>query len=42
LLVADKVTDLKEGAKMAAESIDSGAAKRAVTKLAQITSEVTA
>ncbi|MFT5868428.1 MAG: anthranilate phosphoribosyltransferase [Paracoccaceae bacterium] len=42
LLVADRVTDLKEGAKMAAESIDSGAAKRAVTKLAQITSEVTA
>ncbi|MCW1952168.1 MAG: anthranilate phosphoribosyltransferase [Octadecabacter sp.] len=37
LLVAGKVEDLKAGANMAAESIDSGAAKRAVETLAKIT-----
>jgi anthranilate phosphoribosyltransferase len=38
LLVADKAADLREGAAMAAESIDSGAAKRAVETLARVTS----
>jgi anthranilate phosphoribosyltransferase len=37
LLVAGKVEGLKAGAKLAAESIDSGAAKRAVETLAKIT-----
>jgi len=37
LLVAGKVEGLKAGARMAAESIDSGAAKRAVETLAKIT-----
>ncbi|RYG92372.1 anthranilate phosphoribosyltransferase [Loktanella sp. IMCC34160] len=37
LLVAGKVESLKDGAKLAAESIDSGAAKRAVETLARIT-----
>lgn len=38
LLIAGKVDDLKAGAVMAAQSIDSGAAKRAVETLARITS----
>ncbi len=38
LVVADKAADLKEGVAIAAESIDSGAAKRAVDALAKITS----
>jgi len=38
LLVAGKVEGLKAGAAMAAESIDSGAAKRAVETLAKVTS----
>ncbi len=33
LIVADKVTNLKDGAKMAAEAIDCGAAKRGLEKL---------
>ncbi len=37
LLVAGKVDDLKAGVEQAAESIDSGAAKRAVETLARIT-----
>lgn len=37
LLVAGKVEGLKAGARMAAESIDSGAAKKAVETLAKIT-----
>lgn len=37
LLVAGKVDSLKDGATLAAESIDSGAAKRAVETLARIT-----
>ncbi len=37
LVVADKVSDLKSGAEMAAESIDSGAAKARVEALARIT-----
>ncbi|MEL6958287.1 MAG: anthranilate phosphoribosyltransferase [Pseudomonadota bacterium] len=37
LLVAGKVEGLKAGAKLAAESIDSGAAKRAVETLAKVT-----
>ena len=37
LLVAEKVSDLRQGAEMAAESIDSGAAKSKVEGLAQIT-----
>ena len=37
LLVAGKVEGLKAGAKLASESIDSGAAKRAVETLAKIT-----
>ena len=37
LLVAGKVENLKTGAKLAAQSIDSGAAKTAVEKLAKIT-----
>lgn len=39
LLVADEVSDLKEGVAKAAESIDSGAAKSKVEALARITSE---
>ena len=38
LVVADKAGDLKEGVAMARESIDSGAAKKAVETLARITS----
>jgi anthranilate phosphoribosyltransferase len=38
LIVADKAADLKEGVAIAAESIDSGAAKKAVDALAKITS----
>ncbi|MFC0202319.1 anthranilate phosphoribosyltransferase [Paracoccus rhizosphaerae] len=37
LLVAGKVTDLRDGAAMAAESIDSGAARERLTALAQVT-----
>ena len=39
LVVADKAASLSEGAEMARESIDSGAAKRALEILARITSE---
>ena len=39
LLVAGKVESLREGVALARESIDSGAAKRAVDTLARITSE---
>lgn len=39
LLVAGTVSDLKDGAKLAAESIDSGAAKGKITALAKLTSE---
>ncbi len=38
LLVAGKAADLKEGTAMAIESIDSGAAKRAIEALARVTS----
>ena len=38
LVVAEKVKTLPEGAEMAAESIDSGAAKRAIEALARVTS----
>ncbi|CUH65621.1 MAG: anthranilate phosphoribosyltransferase [Pseudomonadota bacterium] len=38
LIVADKVSTLKEGVEIAAESIDSGAAMKAVTTLAAVTS----
>jgi anthranilate phosphoribosyltransferase len=38
LVVADKAADLKSGVEIAAESIDSGKAKRAVERLAAITS----
>lgn len=38
LIVADKVDNLKDGAAMAADSIDSGKAKKAVADLARITS----
>ena len=38
LVVADKASDLKEGAEMAAQSIDSGAAKGKLTQLAELTS----
>jgi anthranilate phosphoribosyltransferase len=37
LVVADKVSDLKSGAEMAAESIDSGAAEARVEALARVT-----
>ncbi len=37
LLVAEKVTDLRDGARMAAESIDSGAAKARLVALSQVT-----
>ncbi|MCP5037061.1 MAG: anthranilate phosphoribosyltransferase [Rhodobacteraceae bacterium] len=37
LIVADKVSDLKDGAEMARESIDSGAALAKIKSLAQIT-----
>jgi anthranilate phosphoribosyltransferase len=40
LVVADKVADLKAGAEMAAESIDSGAAKAKVEALARVTQGV--
>ncbi|MGJ8604843.1 MAG: anthranilate phosphoribosyltransferase [Marivita sp.] len=39
LVVADKVSDLKTGAEMAAESIDSGAARARVAALARITQQ---
>ncbi len=39
LMVAGKVNDLKSGAKMAADSIDSGAAKRKIAALAKATNE---
>jgi len=39
LVVADKVSDLKQGVDLARESIDSGAALRAVETLARITQE---
>ena len=39
LLIAGRASDLREGAAMAAEAIDSGAARRKVTDLARITSE---
>ena len=38
LMVADKVKTLSEGVEMAAESIDRGAAKRAIEALARVTS----
>jgi anthranilate phosphoribosyltransferase len=38
LIVADKVDDLKSGVEMAAESIDSGAAKAKIEALAALTS----
>lgn len=41
LVVADKVTSLKDGVALAAESIDSGAAKAKVQGLATLTSEAT-
>ncbi len=41
LVVAEKANNLSQGVEMASESIDSGAAKRAVTTLARITSEAT-
>ncbi|WP_377505905.1 anthranilate phosphoribosyltransferase [Octadecabacter sp. R77987] len=37
LIIADRATTLKEGVEIARDSIDSGAAKRAVTTLAKIT-----
>lgn len=37
LLIADRVSDLRDGAAMAAESLDSGAAKARLTTLAQVT-----
>ena len=40
LVIADKVDNLKSGVEMARESIDSGKALTAVTKLAEITSAV--
>ncbi|MEL6586583.1 MAG: anthranilate phosphoribosyltransferase [Pseudomonadota bacterium] len=40
LVVAGKVTRLADGVEMAAQSIDSGAARNKVTGLAQLTSEV--
>ncbi|WP_299813197.1 anthranilate phosphoribosyltransferase [uncultured Jannaschia sp.] len=39
LLIADRVSDLRSGAEMAAEAIDSGAARAKVDGLARITSE---
>jgi anthranilate phosphoribosyltransferase len=39
LIVADKASDLKEGAAIAADSIDSGKAKAALEAMARITSE---
>ncbi len=39
LVIADKVSDLKAGAKLAADSIDSGAAKRKCAALAKATNE---
>ncbi len=40
LVVADRAADLRDGARMAAESIDSGAAKRAVETLARVSPRV--
>lgn len=40
LVIADKATDLKSGVELARESIDSGKALAAATKLAEITSAV--
>ena len=37
LMVADKVSDLKDGVAMAAESVDSGRAKAALDTLVEIT-----
>ena len=42
LIVADKVRDLHEGAKMAEEAIDSGAARSALDKLVQLSNRVAA
>ncbi len=39
LVVADKVADLRDGVRLAAESIDSGAARAKITALARITQE---
>ena len=39
LVVADKVSSLKDGVELARESIDSGAAKSKVEALAKVTSE---
>ncbi|MBT8415986.1 MAG: anthranilate phosphoribosyltransferase, partial [Silicimonas sp.] len=39
LVIAEKATDLKEGAALAAESIDSGRARDKVEGLARVTSE---
>lgn len=39
LVVADAVTDLRDGVRLAAESIDSGAARDKIAKLARITQE---
>ncbi|MEM9737375.1 MAG: anthranilate phosphoribosyltransferase, partial [Pseudomonadota bacterium] len=41
LLVAGAAPDLKAGAEMAAESLDSGAAREKVTALARVTSGAT-
>jgi anthranilate phosphoribosyltransferase len=38
LVVAGRVAELRDGVEIAAESIDSGAAKRAVETLARVTS----
>ncbi len=39
LMVADKVSTLKDGVAMAAQSIDSGAAKKKIVELAELTSK---
>jgi anthranilate phosphoribosyltransferase len=41
LIIADKVTTLKDGVEMAKDSIDSGRALSAITTLARVTSEAT-
>jgi anthranilate phosphoribosyltransferase len=41
LIIADKVTTLKDGVEMAKDSIDSGRALTAITTLARVTSEAT-
>ena len=41
LVVGGRATDLREGVEMARESIDSGAARQKINRLAQLTSEVT-